>query len=137
MKKVVADTKAKGPSQRQLRMAEQIRHIISEALRSGHFRDPVLQNAGHITITSVDISPDMKNANTYIIPLGGKNSAEIITAMNKAAGFFRLALGQKLEIRHTPKVTFKLDKSFDVASHIGGIIIRERQRTKSSSTEEE
>lgn len=130
-------TETKGPSQRQLRMAEQIRHILSEALRSGHFRDPALKDAGNISITSVDVSPDLKNANAYVMPLGGKKSQETINVLNKASGFFRLEMGKNLEIRHTPKVSFKLDNSFDEGERVNKLLINERKRLSSSQNQDE
>jgi len=132
MVKAKTSSKAKGPSQRQLRVAEQIRHLIASSLRSGHFRDPDLLHTENITVTSVDVSPDLQNANAFVIPLGGTNSDIIIKALNRASGFFRKEIGAELDLRYAPRISFKMDKSFDEAQHINNILIKERSRIKSS-----
>jgi len=128
--------RAKGPSQRQLRVAEQIRHLLSDSLRSGHFRDPMLQNAGNVTITSVDISPDLRSAHVYVMTLGGKDCSEIIKALNKAEGFFKLEISKKLELRVTPHLNFREDNSFDEAQHVHSILMKERTRLVTDSEED-
>ena len=119
-------TGKKPTGQRQLRVAEQMRHILSEILHRTHFRDPALANANAITVTSVDIGPDLKHAAAYIMPLGGKNSDEFLKALNKASGLFRSEMAKRLEMRYTPKVTFKLDPTFDEADHIGALLRQDR-----------
>jgi ribosome-binding factor A len=70
------------PSQRQLRVAEQIRHVIAETLLRGHFHDEALLNANEITVTEVRVSPDLKYATAYVLWLGGKDMAKILPALN-------------------------------------------------------
>jgi ribosome-binding factor A len=70
------------PSQRQLRVGEQIRHIIAETMQRGHFHDEALIDAGKITVTEVRVSPDLKNAKAFVMSLGGQNMEEILPALN-------------------------------------------------------
>ena len=124
------------PSQRQLRVAELIRHTIIAAFRAGHFRDPDLQNVSDVTVTSVDVSPDLKNASAYVVPLGGINSEIFIKALTKTSGFLNKKLNRTLELRFTPRVIFKLDNSFDTAQHVNELLIRERKRIVTSDEED-
>ena len=112
------------PGQRQLRVGERIRHILSDIMREGGMRDPDLQNTGVITVTAVDIGPDLQHAAVYVMPLGGDNSDKIVEALNRASGFFRSRLASELDLRYTPKVTFKIDRSFDEAAHIDKLLGR-------------
>lgn len=110
------------PSQRQLRVAEQIRHIIGETLLRGHFHDPVLMDAGKITVTEVRISPDLKHATAYCIALGGEEMKELLPALNEAAPIFQKDIGRQAELKFTPKVQFRMDDSFDNAQRLEGIL---------------
>ncbi len=113
------------PGQRQLRVGERIRHILSDVMRQGAgLRDPDLQNTGMITVTAVDIGPDLQHAAVYVMPLGGENAGKIVEALNRASGFFRSELAHELDLRYTPKLTFKIDRSFDEAAHIDKLLGR-------------
>lgn len=129
--------KLREPSQRQLRVSELIRHTVVSSLRAGHFLDPDLQNAGEVTVSSVDISPDLKNACVYVVPLGGINSDIIIKALNRASGFFKKEISRNLELRFTPRVSFRLDNSFDNAQHVNNLLRSERSRIKTSEEDSE
>jgi len=112
------------PGQRQLRVGERIRHILSDIMRQGGLRDPDLQNTAVITVTAVDIGPDLQHAVAYVMPLGGENADIIVAALNRAAGFFRSEMAAQMDLRYTPKVTFKIDRSFDEAAHIDKLLGR-------------
>lgn len=112
----------KPPGQRQLRMGEQIRHILAEILREGKFRDPDLQSPELITVTAVEMGPDLAHAHAYVMPLGGKDAEKIIAALNRASGYLRSELGHRIELRHTPKISFKYDKSFDESVRIDKLL---------------
>ncbi|MFH1158239.1 MAG: 30S ribosome-binding factor RbfA [Pseudomonadota bacterium] len=114
------------PGQRQLRVAEQIRHLLAEVLLRGRFHDPALLNANVITVTSVEIGPDLKHATAFVMPLGGENADTFLDALNRAAGFFRSALASRMDLRYIPKVTFKLDHSFDEAERIERLLRQEK-----------
>ena len=103
-----------GPSQRQLRVGEQIRHIIAETLQRGHFHDEILIDAStDITVTEVRPSPDLKNATAYVISLGGKNMEEFIEALNNNAVQFQKEIGRQNTMKFTPKIRFKIDTSYE------------------------
>ena len=102
----------KGPSQRQLRVGEELRHILSDVLSRGHLRDPVLTGVS-ITVSEVTVSPDLKNATAFCMPLGGRNAAAVIEALNKHKSFLRGELGHALNLRYTPALRFAVDTSFD------------------------
>lgn len=114
------------PGQRQLRVAEQIRHQLVDILQHGGFRDPALAEAYRITVTAVEIGPDLKHATAFIMPLGGEGADVFSEALNRAAGYFRTELAERMALRYTPKITFRLDHSFDEAARIEAILRQER-----------
>jgi ribosome-binding factor A len=114
------------PGQRQLRVAEQVRHLLVEILHRGHFRDPELMDAHKITVTGVEIGPDLKHATAFVMPLGGENADTFLDALNRASGFFRGELAHRMDLRYIPKVTFRLDHSFDEAERIERLLRDER-----------
>ncbi len=109
---------AKAPSQRQLRVGEELRHLLSDTLRQGGLRDPVLSTTS-ITVTEVRTSPDLKNATAFVMPLGGKASPEVLAALKRAAPYLRREIGKKLQLRYIPNLSFQADYSFDEAERIG------------------
>jgi ribosome-binding factor A len=111
------------PSQRMLRVGEEVRHILSETLRNGGFDDPVLfESANTVTVTEVRVSPDLRYATAYVMTLGGINFDEILPALNDSAWFFQQDIGKKVKMRTTPKVRFVKDDSFDEAQKIENIL---------------
>lgn len=114
------------PGQRQLRVGERIRHILAEVLQRGELHDPVLAKASLITITSVEVGPDLKHATAYVMPLGGKNADEIVHALNRAQGYFRSQIAPELEMRYSPKVSFRIDHSFEQADALEKVLRQER-----------
>ena len=118
---------AKAPSQRQLRVGEEIRHVLAEVLARGHLRDPDLQDET-ITVTEVRVSPDLKNATAFVTPLGGAGMDTAVAALNRAAAFLRRELGRELRMRTLPNLSFQPDRSFDEASRIDSVLQRERVR---------
>jgi ribosome-binding factor A len=112
----------KPPGQRQLRVAERIRHLLSDILREGGMHDPDLANPELITVTAVEMGPDLKHAHVFVMPLGGKNAAKIVEALNRAAGFFRAELGPRLDLRYAPKVSFRIDNSFEESDRIDRLL---------------
>ena|SRR5688572_8665334 len=110
-----------GPSQRQLRVGEQIRHIIAETLVRGHFHDEALLDAGKVTVTEVKVSPDLKHATAYVIQLGGGTMDPMIKALNNAAHYFQSEINAKAALKFTPKLQFRFDDSFDKAQRLDEI----------------
>jgi ribosome-binding factor A len=114
------------PTQRQLRVGEEIRHSIAWALERGEVRDHAVVGVA-ITVTEVRISPDLKNATVFITPLGGGDQ-EAVTAvtdgLNRAAPFFRRMIAKQLELRVVPRLKFIPDVSFDKASEMDALMRR-------------
>ena len=115
-----------GPSQRQLRVGERIRHILAQILREGSFHDPALANANTISVTAVDVGPDLKHAHAYVMPLGGKDADKVVEGLNRAAGYFRSQVAPELELRYTPKISFRIDNSFDEAERVANLLNQDR-----------
>lgn len=113
----------RGPSQRQLRVGEEIRHLLAELLERGNMRDPDLRDAT-ITVTSVDISPDLRNATAYVMPLGGADKERLLAALKRAAPWFRARVSEKAGLRSAPEIRFQLDQTFDEADKIGALLRR-------------
>ena len=125
-------------SQRQLRVGEQIRHMIAECPRHGSFTDSFLyNNTQNIMISEVRISPDLKNATGYIYTLGGKDFEPILKSMNDEARIFQKYVAQNLNLKNTPKIRFKEDTSFDNAHHIESLLYEIKQSQQSKSSEDE
>ena len=99
-------------SQRQLRVGEELRHALARVLARGELRDPHLSDVS-LTVTEVRVSPDLKNATAFVVPLGGGELEPVIAALNHAAGFLRGQLGHEVQLRHTPRLSFQADHSFD------------------------
>jgi ribosome-binding factor A len=103
--------------QRQLRVGEEMRHALSEILRDSHLADPDLRGK-IITVTEVRLSPDLRNATAFVLPLGGTDTAKVVEAMNRAAGYFRGELGRVVKMQFTPTIRFRADETFEEASRI-------------------
>jgi ribosome-binding factor A len=111
---------AKGPTQRQLRVGEELRHVLADILRRADFRDPALLDI-NVTVTEVRISPDLKNATAFVIPLGGGH-ADLIPALNRAALFLRGQIAGQVRLQHVPRLSFQADSSFEYASKIDRLL---------------
>jgi ribosome-binding factor A len=107
----------KGPSQRQLRVGEMLRHALSDVLRRGELRDPDLAGVS-VTITQVKPSPDMRYATIFCEPLGGKNAKTVVAALNRHKGFLRGEMGRLIALKFTPELRFLEDESFAEAQKI-------------------
>jgi ribosome-binding factor A len=114
-----------GPSQRQLRVGEMLRHALSDILRERDIRDPDLEGVS-VTVTQVKPSPDMRHATVFVQPLGGKNADVIVEALNRHRGFLRGELGHSIELKFTPELRFVEDTSFAEAQRIERILHSER-----------
>lgn len=116
---------SKGPSQRQLRAGELIRHALVDIFRREDLRDPALADL-QITITEVRMTPDLKQATVFCAPLGASIDAEkhpeIIKALGHAAPHLRHLLGQKIDMKFTPALIFRADESFDEARRIDELL---------------
>lgn len=126
-------TKKQGPSQRQLRVGEEIRHILAETLFLRHSGDPLIDSSS-ITVTEVRVSPDLQNATVFVLPLGGQHVPEILAALKEKSKYFRKEVAHKLKTRVTPRLFFQADFSFDEASHIESLL--KAVKTKNTPSQE-
>lgn len=125
------------PSQRQLRVGEEVRHALALAFERGEIRDPALVGRS-MTVTEVRISPDLKNATAFVMPLGGGDAEEAVAALNRAASYLRGWVGKQVRLRYVPKINFRFDDSFDEAGRLDALLHDPRVvRDVSSSQEEE
>ena len=108
-------------SQRQLRVGEELRHLISNALHRETFYDVVLES-NNITVTEVNVSPDLKNAKVYIMPLGGENKIEVLESLNKIKGYIQKLISSEIQLRQIPRLSFVIDTTFEYANKIDNII---------------
>lgn len=110
-------------SQRQLRVGEELRHVLSDVLREAHFRDPDLAGAT-VTVTEVRVSPDLRNATAFVMPLAGREAAKTIAALNRAQAYIRMEAVQRINLRLAPSFSFKLDESFEAARRVDDVLHR-------------
>ena len=101
-----------GPSQRQLRVGELIRRALSEILMQGIIHDPDL-NRISVTVSEVTASPDLKIATAYVCPLGGEGGEDLIALLAKNKSEIRRSISQKLTLKYTPDLRFRIDETFD------------------------
>src|SRR5258707_2922705 len=112
---------ARPASQRQLRVGEELRHALAQLLRPGLLRDPALRDAS-ITVTEVRISPDLKNATAFVMPLAGANAAEIMAGLKRSAPFLKARVARTVELRQVPNIAFAFDTAFDSAARIEALL---------------
>ena len=108
-------------SQRQLRVGEMIKQSLGQIFLRGEAKVPTLET-NNITVTEVRMSPDLKNAKAYIIPLGGKDLDKTVTLLTDFSYLVRKALAKKIHMKYLPKISFTSDKSFDYAEKIEKLI---------------
>ena len=108
-------------SQRQLRVGEMIKQSLGQIFLRDEAKVPVLETK-NITVTEVRMSPDLKNARAYIIPLGGKNTEKAVNTLTEFSYLIRKALSKKVDMKFLPRVSFVSDKSFDYAEKIEQLI---------------
>jgi ribosome-binding factor A len=113
-------SRGKPPSQRQLRVGEEIRHALAWTLERGDFDDPALNHP--ITVTEVRCSPDLRNCTAFVTPLGGGDPTEILKGLKRASPFLRHELSQKIRMKYVPRLSFQPDESFDEAAHINTLL---------------
>ena len=110
-----------GPSQRQLRVGETLRHVLSEILMRQDFFDPDLANVS-VTISEILVSPDFRNARVYTMPLGGINVDVILPALNRLAPVIQSLVAKKVHLRRIPRLRFFLDNSFENAAKMNQLL---------------
>ena len=101
----------KEPSQRQLRVAQEVKRVITSVLERGDLRSKELREA-FITVTEVRVSPDLKYVTAYVMTLNGKNLGLVLEMLAAEKGVFKKEIGAKLQLRYTPDITFRADDTF-------------------------
>jgi ribosome-binding factor A len=110
-----------GPSQRQLRVAEMIRHRIAEMLTRGEIHDDEI--ASHvITIPEVRLTPDLRQATIYVMPMGGADVAAVLEALNRNKRFIRGEIAQAINLKFAPDIRFQFDETFDEVARVGRLL---------------
>ena len=109
------------PSSRQLKVGEELRHAIAEILIRGELHTPELENYS-VTVSEVKISPDLKNALAFIMPLAGTDKEKVAKLLNDAAPHVRHLVSKKVYLRAVPRIKFILDHSFENAERINRIL---------------
>ena len=110
-----------GPSQRQLRVAELVRHALAELFARGEVHDPVIE--GHlITVPEVAMSPDLKLATVYVMPLGGKDEQAVLAALDRHKRFLRAEIAHRVNLKFAPDIRFRVDERFDEAARIDKLL---------------
>jgi ribosome-binding factor A len=116
-----SSAKTAGPSQRQLRVAEMIRHKVADLLTRGEIHDDVI--ASHvITIPEVRLTPDLRLATIYVIPLGGFDARPVLEALNANKRYIRGELARAVNLKFAPDIRFRLDETFDEAARIDRLL---------------
>ena len=118
---------AQGPTQRQLRAGELVRHALVEILREEDISDDALAGVS-VTVTEVRVSPDLRHATVFVEPLGGVHAAEVVRGLNRHAKFLRGRLGRSIEMKFTPDLKFLHDESFDEAQRMSRLFDDPRVR---------
>ena len=112
---------SRAPSQRQLRVGEVIRHALAEILQRGDVHDPVFEGTV-VTVPEVRMAADLKCATVYLMPLGGKNSGDVVAAFDRNKKYIRGEVARRVNLRAAPDLRFRLDTSFDVGAKIDAVL---------------
>ena len=109
------------PSQRQLRAGELIRHALAEILARGEVHDPVIENHV-ITVPEVRMTPDLRLATIYVMPLAGRDADEVVAAFERNKRFLRGELAHRVSMKFAPEIRFRIDERFEEAERIAKLL---------------
>ena len=115
------------PSQRMLRVGELVRHAMSELLSRGEISDPVLETLV-ITVPGVRMSPDLKLATIFVMPLGGGDVKPVIAALDRHKKFLRGEIARRINLKFAPDIRFRMDESFDASAKIDALLNSDKVR---------
>lgn len=110
-----------GPTQRQLRVAEEIRHVLAGIFARREFRDPDLAEA-EITVTEVRIAPDLKHATAFVARLGRSDIDALLPALRRAAPYLRVQVAHAVRLKFAPELSFQPDTALDYATHVDELL---------------
>lgn len=125
-----------GPSQRQLRVGEALRHALAELLTRNGVRDPALADA-NLTISEVRISADLRHAMVFVTELGGELRPERLEALCRAAPLLRGEVARRLRLKYAPDLVFRADRSFAEAARIEALLATERAAVRSDHEDDD
>jgi ribosome-binding factor A len=117
--------KPTGPSQRMLRVGELVRHALAALFARGEIEDDVLVGKV-ITVPEVRMSPDLKLASAYVMPLGGQGATEVVEALNRHARFIRGRVAPEIDLKFAPEVRFFVDQTFEEFGKIDALLKSDR-----------
>lgn len=130
------DHKPAGPSQRMLRVGELVRHALAAIFARGEVEDDALAGAV-VTVPEVRMTPDLKIANAYVMPLGGQHAEEIVAALNRNRKFIRGRVAPQINMKYAPEIRFFVDDTFDEASRIDALLRSDRVQRDLRDDEDE
>ncbi|HEY8576708.1 MAG TPA: 30S ribosome-binding factor RbfA [Devosia sp.] len=119
------DNKPTGPSQRMLRVGELVRHALAAMFARGDVEDDALRGSV-ITVPEVRMTPDLKIANAYVMPLGGLHAEEVVAALNRHRKFIRGRVAPQINMKYAPEIRFYVDDTFEEASRIDALLRSEK-----------
>jgi ribosome-binding factor A len=125
-----------GPSQRQLRVGEEMRHVLADLLMRGGLREPALADA-QLTVSEVRISADLRHAVVFVTELGGELGSERLEALARAAPQLRGEVTRRMRLKYAPDLTFRPDRSFAEAQRIAALLAEERAAVGSATREDD
>ena len=117
----MARQRPKAPGQRQLRIGEELRHVLAAIFERETFRDPALVGV-RLTVTEVRPSPDLRHARVYVVPLGGGDMKAILEGLRRVKPFLRREVAARVQIKFIPDLIFAADNTFDEAEHISRLL---------------
>ncbi|KKB06942.1 ribosome-binding factor A [Devosia geojensis] len=130
------DNKPKGPSQRMLRVGELVRHALAAMFARGEVEDETLRGVV-VTVPEVRMTPDLKLANAYVMPLGGQHAPEVVEALNRHRRFIRGRIAPQLDLKFAPDIRFFVDETFEEASRIDALLRTDRVRRDVETDEDD
>jgi ribosome-binding factor A len=128
--------KPTGPTQRMLRVGELVRHALAGVFARGEIEDPLLEGKV-ITVPEVRMTPDLRLASAYIMPLGGEGAAEIVEALNRHQRFIRGRVAPALDLKFAPDLRFFVDNTFDEFGKIDALLRSDRVQRDINKDEDE
>jgi ribosome-binding factor A len=125
-----------GPSQRQLRVGEELRHVLAQLLMRGGLREPALADA-QLTVSEVRVSADLRHAVVFVAELGGDLPPERLEALERSASQLRGEVTRRMRLKYAPDLTFRPDRSFAEAARIEMLLAEERAAVGAAGHEDD
>jgi len=133
---VLRHAESGAPSSRPLRVGEEIRHVLADALARGDLRDPALAGRS-LTVTEVRMSPDLKRGTVYVLPFGSGDTAAALAGLERASPYLRREVARRVRLRVVPVLEFEADATFDQAARIDRLLRDVRTEPGDDGSEDE